>query len=229
MQDRWKSLRSELCFGNVEPEVDLVAITQPQGILKNWYTEDLPALLAPVSYGSEIDNYEKAENLNRKLIKMGHHVPLEFCAFQFRLTGISKSCSSQIARHWMSSQVSSLRRYRTQDTKFVYPMLSNETDEEFVRTLYGLLSTHNELAMAIYQTLRHAGVPKQDARRVIPVCSAVEKYLCINARSLRNFFHLRLASNAEWEIRRLAEIILGIVTGVTPSLFEDIYHEEVSK
>ena len=55
------------------------------------------------------------------------------------------------------------------------------------------------------------------------------KHLSINARSLRNFFHLRLTSNAEPEIRRLATILLGIVTSVTPSLFEDIYHEEVKK
>jgi thymidylate synthase (FAD) len=215
MLDPWKKLRSEVCFGNIEPTVTLV----------NNPDENIIAESASTSYGTNLKDEAHKRRLIVNLIKKGHHVPLEFCVFIFRLEGVSKSCSGQIARHRMSSQVSSSRRYRAQAAEFVYPLLSEEQDEVRAATLYGLMSTHNKSAMEVYKTLRNAGITKQDARRVIPVCSAVEKYISINARSLMNFFRLRLSSDAEWEIRRLALLILDIVYKETPSLFEDIYEK----
>jgi thymidylate synthase (FAD) len=126
----------------------------------------------------------------------------------------------------MSSQVSSSRRYREQGISFVYPLLSKINDEPEATRLYEIMSEQNRNAILAYEHLRSRGVTKQDARRVIPVCSAVEKYISINARSLTNFFRLRLAPDAEWEIRRLATMVLVIVKTLTPSLFEDIQMPE---
>lgn len=49
-----------------------------------------------------------------------------------------------------------------------------------------------------------------------------ERVWWINARALRDFFRLRLAPDAEWEIRRIALMLYDIVIELTPSLFEDI-------
>jgi len=212
ISDTWKQLRAEICYGNVEPSVELV----------NSPNENIIAESAAISYGTNLADEYHAKRLISNLIRKGHHVPLEFCVFQFKLTGISKSCSSQIARHRMSSQVSSSRRYREQGISFVYPLLSNINDELEVKQLYKIMSEQNRNAILAYEHLRSRGVTKQDARRVIPVCSAVEKYISINARSLTNFFRLRLAPDAEWEVRRLAGQILSIVKEATPTLFEDI-------
>ena len=210
MLDPWYMQRQEL-YGNVEPSVSLV----------NSPNENIIAESAAISYGTDLTDDNHKKRLIGNLIKRGHHVPLEFCVFQFKLTGISKACSAQIARHRMSSQVSSSRRYREQGISFVYPLLSNIDDELEVRRLYQIMSEQNRNAILAYEHLRSSGVTKQDARRVIPVCSAVEKYISINARSLTNFFRLRLAADAEWEIRRLAVAVLSIVKAVTPSLFGD--------
>lgn len=210
--DKWAILRQQTCYGNIEPMVELV----------NDPNEFIVAESAAISYGTDlVDEYHK-RRLISNLIRKGHHVPLEFCVFQFRLTGISKSCSSQIARHRMSSQVSSSRRYREQGISFVYPLLSNIDNEVDVEQIYEIMSAQNRNAVLAYEYLRNHNVTKQDARRVIPVCSAVEKYISINARSLTNFLRLRLALDAEWEVRRIAGMVLSIVKEVTPTLFEDI-------
>ena len=215
MRDPWAQIRST-CYGNIEPTVEIV----------NSPNENIVAESAAISYGTNLaDEYHK-RRLIGNLIKKGHHVPLEFCIFQFKISGISKSCSSQIARHRMSSQVSSSRRYREQGISFVYPLLSKINDELEATRLYEIMSEQNRNAILAYEHLRSRGVTKQDARRVIPVCSAVEKYISINARSLTNFFRLRLAPDAEWEIRRLATMVLVIVKTLTPSLFEDIQMPE---
>lgn len=212
--DPWKYLR-ECQYGNIEPTVELV----------NAPNENIIAESAAISYGTNLVDEYHVKRLITNLIRKGHHVPLEFCVFQFKLTGISKACSAQIARHRMSSQVSSSRRYREQGISFVYPLLSNVNDEIEAKQLYEIMSEQNRNAILAYEHLRSRNVTKQDARRVIPVCSAVEKYISINARSLTNFLRLRLAPDAEWEIRRIANMILSIVKEVTPTLFEDICEE----
>ena len=65
-------------------------------------------------------------------------------------------------------------------------------------------------------------IHKEDARFVIPVSTATERSWWINVRALRDFFRLRLAKDAEWEIRRLAQMMFNIVYPLLPSLFEDV-------
>ena len=59
----------------------------------------------------------------------------------------------------------------------------------------------------------------------MPVSVSTERQWWINARALRDFFRLRLDLAAEWEIRRLAYMLLDLVYMLTPSLFEDIYEK----
>jgi thymidylate synthase (FAD) len=42
----------------------------------------------------------------------------------------------------------------------------------------------------------------------------------MNARALHHFFQVRCCLRAQWEIRRMAELLLIEVRGVAPQLFE---------
>lgn len=227
MEDKWTYLRKDL-FGNVEPEVTLIGISSPVTLVESGKFEpvlDDNAIEAQVANAASVSTGvtpKEALDLNRKLIKMGHHVPLEFCTYTFLISGISKACSSQISRTRISSIVSSSRRYQTQKAAFVYPPMLGVTDESVVKRAYSLLSEANEEALTRYNTMRKEGIKKGDARYVMPVGCAVSKAWHINARSLRNFLNLRLDPAAEEEIQRVAYKILNIVVKVTPSLFEDI-------
>lgn len=227
MEDKWKHLRENL-FGNVEPEVTLIGLSSPITLGetgKLGYALGENAIESQVANAASVSTGvtpKEALELNKKLIKMGHHVPLEFCAYTFLITGISKACSSQISRTRISSIVSSSRRYQTQKAAFVYPPMTSTSDENIVAMTYAALAEFNEEAFVVYETLRMNGTKKGDARYVMPVGCAVSKAWHINARSLRNFLNLRLDPAAEEEIRRVAYKILNIVMHVTPSLFEDI-------
>ena len=108
IDDPWKQLRSE-CFGNVEPEVVLEAVTVPLDNLNKpsdsrdfWDPiETMPAWSAAISYGSRekmAHDLERRKSLNRKLIDLGHLTPIESLQFNFRVSGISKACGAQISR-----------------------------------------------------------------------------------------------------------------------------------
>jgi len=224
INDPWKQLRSE-CFGNIEPTVILTAITNPMGDIN---AEELPALSASVSYGSEIKGIAGAKSLNRKLIKMRHDTPLESIQFNFNVSGISKICGAQLSRHRIGQgHVSGSRRFRKQGNLFVYPLLDYVKTADEAEHLYWVMSASIRDSMDYYNQLIQGavGVKKADARYLIPASTATERNWWINARALREFFRLRLAPDAEWEIRRLAEMVMNIVEPLAPSLFEDFIEE----
>ena len=163
MDDPWKDLRKDL-FGNVEPEVKLEGITMPISYRSQEYVDEkdwmidggywipseefgvewadiekLPALAAGTSYGSKEKlkgDPERAIKLNKNLIKMGHHTPLEAIQLNFHISGISKTCGAQVSRHRVGQgHVSASRRFQEQKPAFVYPMLSYIKDENSAITL----------------------------------------------------------------------------------------------
>jgi thymidylate synthase (FAD) len=231
--DPWKELRQEICFGNVEPEVVCVAETWP--CFTDNYTQDfrdmtecIPALAASISYGNEISDYDKAINLNKNLIKRQHLTPLEAVQFNFKISGISKICGAQLSRHRIGQgHVSGSRRFRKQSNEFVYPLIEYIKTREEAETIYRIISIALQYNMDLYNHITQGvmGVKKSDARYLIPTSTATERYWWINVRALRDFFRLRLAPDAEWEIRRLAFMLLEEVNKRTPSLFEDIYEQ----
>ncbi|MGD9818803.1 MAG: FAD-dependent thymidylate synthase [Desulfomonilaceae bacterium] len=234
LNDPWKHLRKD-CFGNQEPEVTLEAVTAPIELFEKqidnaqlWSSvETMPAWSAAISYGSReklAGDRNKQISLNRKLIELGHHTPLESIQFNFHVAGISKACGAQLSRHRIGQgHVSSSRRFQSQGMSFVYPLLAYIRNEAEAAAALKVISDVNQKAFEVYEKLREeAKLHKEDARRIIPVASSQERIWWVNARALRDFFRLRLPRDAEWEIRRLAIMIFNIVNGVAPSLFEDV-------
>lgn len=234
IHDPWKHIRAT-CFGNVEPNVRLQAITTHAVIAEGRIvkgpdpdsTEMLPAISAGISYGKEINTLSPLElkALNKKLVKLNHLTPLESIQFNFFVSGISKACGAQLSRHRIGQgHVSLSRRYTEQKPEFVYPILDYISDPEEVKTIYGVNSGGIQDTYERYSQLRQPviGVKKADARYLIPVATATARHWWINARALRDFFRLRLHLTAEAEIRRLADMVFNIVIAATPSLFEDL-------
>ena len=64
------------------------------------------------------------------------------------------------------------------------------------------------------------GIPKEDARYLLPNACTTQLVCTFNARSLLNFFKLRCCERAQWEIRDLAREMLRLVREVAPTIFE---------
>lgn len=73
-----------------------------------------------------------------------------------------------------------------------------------------------------YEQLVNNGVPKEDARYILPMGTTCNLKMGMNFRSLRNFLALRLDKHAQWEIRELAHAIYDICNEKWPWLVEDL-------
>ena len=72
---------------------------------------------------------------------------------------------------------------------------------------------------AAYNEFTELGIPKEDARYVLPNAAETKIVITMNARALHNFFALRCCMRAQWEIRALAEQMLAEVQKAAPLLF----------
>jgi hypothetical protein len=103
-----------------------------------------------------------------------------------------------------------------------YPALEYIDSEDRVAEVYRAYEREHRRAMEVYEEIAALGVRNQELRRLMPVGWATSAYVYVNARALRHFFELRLDSSAEWEIRRLAYLMLDDAMAHAPSLFEGL-------
>lgn len=73
-----------------------------------------------------------------------------------------------------------------------------------------------ELAYKNYTKLLEAGVSREQARGVLPLCTYTQYYWTCNLRSFLHFIGLRLHEGAQYEIRMLAEAMLKQVEPIFP-------------
>lgn len=155
-------------------------------------------------------NEQKQEDFIRGLIKSGHEAPLEFVDIIFDIQGISRSCSHQLVRHRMASYCQMSQRYVNQETnRYVIPHTldySKNNDEKSI-----IFENAIQNCRQAYKELLALGVPKEDARYVLPEAMFTNITVKFNIRSLRNFLKLRLDKHAQWEIRELAQKIVDLL------------------
>ncbi len=70
-----------------------------------------------------------------------------------------------------------------------------------------------------YDVLVDMGVPKEDARYILPNAARTSLVVTMNARELLHFFELRTSMAAQWEIREMAVEMRGALHVSHPMLF----------
>ena len=77
-------------------------------------------------------------------------------------------------------------------------------------------------AEATYSNLRVAGSSPQEARAVLPHCTACRLVVTYNLRNWRHFFLMRTTREAHPQIREVASALLGKFKELIPLLYDDI-------
>ncbi len=155
---------------------------------------------ARICYSSKSDNMgEKDKKLIQNIIKSGHESVIEHIVYTFKIEGISRVVSHQLVRHRMASYSQQSLRY-TKPNDFYIPEIEDSNTKELIKELFDALNK-------TYLSLVEGGVKKETARYILPLAVTTNLIMTINARSLRNFFKLRLSKRAQPEMRHLAQLI----------------------
>lgn len=150
-------------------------------------------------------------------MKSGHESVAEHASFTFHIEGVSRALLAQITRHRMASfSVQSQRYVDMSGNGYVMPPSIAKGSEQ-AKTFDNAM----EIAWDFYERLVEMGIPKEDARYVLPNACHTTMEVTMNARELRHFFSLRCCNRAQWEIRALADEMLRLCREKAPVLFSD--------
>jgi len=160
----------------------------------------------------------KIEKILDMTMKKGHHSVIEHASFTFSVEGVSRSLTHQLVRHRLASYSQQSQRYvELVNEKYITPTTVKEKSE--------LLERYNDFmdtAWKLYKFFIDQGIPKEDARFILPNATTTNITITMNARELIHFFKLRISKEAQWEIRKMANMMLKEVKKVSPVIFKNI-------
>jgi thymidylate synthase (FAD) len=225
----------------VKEQVNAYSITSGQAVsmtaIRTCYSPKLPTDIvadeAKKYFGEKAKDGgagTEADRLFRLITGSGHTSTLEHVSFTFAIEGVTRALLAQLTRHRVgfSFSVQSQRyvRFGTNDrsggASYVVPdkVLEKDADEIFK---YAMTK-----AQEMYDALRSAGVPAEDARAVLPNGIACNMVMTANLTALLSFYGKRRKGNgAQHEITVLAENIREAVVAVEP--WTDEYFEKAGK
>ncbi|MAH43628.1 thymidylate synthase (FAD) [archaeon] len=198
---------------------------------------------ARVSFGVQketLDNKDK--KLISYLIKHRHTSTLEHNIATFRIK-VPLFVRSQHHRHrtWSYNEIS--RRYTDARLQFYTPndyrtqhksnrqasnledMINPQMDvyaAECSNHMYcnEAIDYHVKQSLLLYEDMIKKGIAREQARMILPQNLYTEYYATANLNNLIKFIELRTHDGAQWEIKRLAEEMLNIITDLWPVVIQ---------
>ena len=145
-------------------------------------------------------------------LEKGHTSVFEHCNASVVIKGISRACANQLVRHRIAAYTQESQRYVTEqvegDDWYVVPPSAAENGVEEIYRAYMRQAGEN------YANLLVSGMPREDARYVLPNAAKTSIAMTLNARSLMNLAKLRLDGHAQWEIREMTRALVEALSDV---------------
>ncbi len=156
------------------------------------------------------------QKLISSVIESGHGSTIEHVVFTFAISGVSRTLSHQLVRHraGVAFDQQSQRYVKFKGAATMLPHSIAEGDPD-LRERY---ESQVDGALGLYGDLLGAGVPGEDARFVFPNATRTNLVMTTNLRALIHMSGLRLCTMAQWEIRRLFQLIRHEIFTVSPFL-----------
>lgn len=159
----------------------------------------------------------KTKNFIDRQASRGHWGLWEHPQITFAVEGVSRVTMAQITRHrHLSFDIQSMRYADFSEKEAITPKSLTDPDhftretgevpltEDEQREWERRYEKHAEICTELYQNMVRSGVPKEDARFILPLGTPVNMTFSGNARSMMHVLNLRQKANAQWEVRELS-------------------------
>jgi len=170
---------------------------------------------AGVCYGK--DNGDKKRIARLKQHK--HLATFRFAHAVFKFTDISRACQNQIVRSAHLDFLVESQRYVDQGERgFVMP----DGIEGWQKSALDDVARRSRM---LYRQLLEEGVPKEDARSILPANTMTSMYVAGNFQAWLDFLKLRVSKHAQAEIRKVAIYVWSTLSINFPEVFADLTFE----
>jgi thymidylate synthase (FAD) len=210
-------------------KVKLVSQTQPE--ITNLTGEGLIVYIARVSNPSNQNNTETAPKLIRYLIENKHWSPFEMVDLTFEVQ-TTRAIAAQLLRHKtanfqeysqryseaISYEIPELRLQSKNNRQSSSELLTGEQAEILNELVYESI----QQSFKTYRTLLAAGVAREVARDVLPLCTTTVLYVKMNVRTLIHYLEVRDDEHTQKEHRLLAKEMKAIFKENFPIISETL-------
>jgi thymidylate synthase (FAD) len=218
-------------FGSLSfSEAQVIALTA----IRTCYSHQKPSEIAMsegVKYfgtpSKDDPSQSDATRLFLQIVRSGHTSTLEHLQFTFSVEGLSRAALAQLTRHrHQSFSVQSQRyvKFGSDDRSGGFDYIIPEK-VAINKMALPMFLAYMDAIQKMYDELRSAGIPAEDARSVLPQASACNLTMSANLRSLIDFYSKRKKGRgAQGEIANLAETLRALVVEAEP--WTDKFFEE---
>ncbi len=166
--------------------------------------------------------YTDVQALKRVLAQRGvafdPELLMDHVVYMFEIEDCSRVTTHQLVRHRAVSYDQESQRFSAATKEGVVTPPNVRSNEEANRA-------YDEALKAVYSSYEKmvaSGVPKEDARYILPSAIKTKLVMTLNARSLMHMVWQRTALQAQWEIRELATALHRLAQEATPELWTRI-------
>ncbi|MCD7828449.1 MAG: FAD-dependent thymidylate synthase [Clostridiales bacterium] len=189
--------------------------------------EKIPAAAGRISTqegdASEIFDKSQDREKNAKLIskvtRSGHNSTIEHTVFNIAFKNVSVFAEQFLIEFRLASFTVKSRRYVDfGKSGFYSPALKSEEDEK-------LFNETMEFLFSEYSSFLEMGIPKEDARFILPYCLRSNFYCTVNARELLHILRAMLFGRGRdyAELKSLGEQIYSQIEKMTPGICTDFF------
>ena len=140
---------------------------------------------------------------------------LDHVVYMFEIEDCSRVTTHQLVRHRVASYDQESQRFSSASREgFVSPptIASNEA----------AMKVYDDALKVVYdafEKMTSLGVPKEDARYVLPNAIKTKLVMTVSARSLMHIVWQRTALQAQWEIREVVSEMFRLAKEATPEFW----------
>ncbi len=143
---------------------------------------------------------------------------MDHVVYMFEIEDCSRVTTHQLVRHRAVSYDQESQRFSAATREGVVTPPSVQSNEAAYKAYDDAL----KVVYSAYEKMVAAGVPKEDARYILPSAIKTKLVMTLNARSLMHLVWQRTALQAQWEIRELATTLHRLAQEATPELWAKI-------
>lgn len=182
-------------------------------------------------YSGDVENFAPKFNLPlstedratveafiEKMRKSPHESPLEHVSLTWHVYNMDRSISHQWVRHRIAAHSQASQRYVTYDDIAVTVPDSIKNNPNFFAAYKNLIEQIEEM----YDALITNKIPPEDARSILPNCTATHIVTTMNFREMIHFFNERCCYRAQKGIRDIAYKMLDICKELYPCVFKNV-------
>lgn len=167
-------------------------------------------------YSTDLGALKKV--LAEKEVPFDPEALMDHVVYMFEIEDCSRVTTHQLVRHRVASYDQESQRFSAATKEGVVTPPSIRTNEAASKAYDEALKT----VYSAYEKMVAAGVPKEDARYILPTAIKTKLVMTINAKSLMHVVWQRTALQAQWEIRELAMSLYDLAREATPELWTKI-------